>query len=172
METVMSKIRNTSGKFAPKSGTARRVRSVNLTDNTWQCLASLATKAGMSRNDYLESLVLSNNPFMETGKPRIQPFMETVEFEKETYEASTEKQPTNKDLPFMKTVGLAPIAIGVELSRQDLAAEVLNQLRAVRRKATASLADIETILEMMGKWCPKGDIRNNASLTKGFTTGG
>jgi len=80
METAMSnKARNTSGKFAPKSEVPRKVRSVNLTDATWQWLATIADKAGMSRNDYLEVLAAEDsNPFMETVIPQTTPFMETA----------------------------------------------------------------------------------------------
>jgi len=54
METVMSnKVRNTSGKFAPKSETPRKIRSVNLTDEAWQWLATVAEKTEMSRNEAL-----------------------------------------------------------------------------------------------------------------------
>ncbi len=67
MEAVMNKneVRDTSGKFAPKSELPRKVRSVNLTDEAWQWLAAVAEKAGMSRNDYLEALAEGNIPFME-----------------------------------------------------------------------------------------------------------
>ena len=80
METAMSnKARNTSGKFASKSEVPRKVRSVNLTDDTWQWLATVADKAGMSRNDYLEALATEDsNPFMETAIPQTTPFIETA----------------------------------------------------------------------------------------------
>jgi hypothetical protein len=67
MEMAMSnKVRDTLGKFAPKSEVPRKVRSVNWTDEAWQWLATIADKAGMSRNDYLEVLAESSNPFIET----------------------------------------------------------------------------------------------------------
>jgi hypothetical protein len=57
METAMSnKVRDTLGKFAPKSEALCKIRSVNLTDDAWQWLAAVAQKPGMSRNDYLEAL--------------------------------------------------------------------------------------------------------------------
>jgi hypothetical protein len=59
-------VRDTLGKFAPKSEVPRKVRSVNLTDDAWQWLAAVAQKAGMSRNDYLEALAEGNSPFIET----------------------------------------------------------------------------------------------------------
>jgi hypothetical protein len=49
---MTDKPRDTSGKFAPKSETPRRIRSVNLTDDAWQWLVATAQKAGMSRNDF------------------------------------------------------------------------------------------------------------------------
>src|SRR4028119_1030769 len=80
METAMTdKPRDTLGKFAPKSETPRRIRSVNLTDDAWQWLVATAQKAGMSRNDYLEALAEGNNPLMETAEPQTQPLMETAE---------------------------------------------------------------------------------------------
>ena len=71
METeITNKARNTPGKFAPKSETPRKIRSVNLTDETWQRLAAVAEKTGKSRNDFLESLLQGNNPFIETVEPQ------------------------------------------------------------------------------------------------------
>jgi DNA-binding phage protein len=50
-----------------------------LTDAAWQWLATIADKAGMSRNDYLEALAAEDsNPFMETVIPQTTPFMKTV----------------------------------------------------------------------------------------------
>jgi len=64
MEMLMSnKARNTSGKFAPKLEVSRKVRSINLTDNAWQWLVTVADKAGMSQNYYLEALAAEgSNP--------------------------------------------------------------------------------------------------------------
>jgi hypothetical protein len=84
METVMiNEVRDTSGKFAPKSEVPRKVRSVNLTEDAWQWLATVAEKAGVSRNDYLEALAESSNPFMETVQAESYPFMETAHIETE-----------------------------------------------------------------------------------------
>src|SRR4028119_756839 len=103
METEMSnEVRDTSGKFAPKSEVPRKVRSVNLTDGAWQWLAAVAKKAGMSRNDYLEALAEGSSPFMETAKPQAQPFMETVETEREVDGANIEKQPETELYPFIE----------------------------------------------------------------------
>lgn len=102
---MTNKARNGAGKFAPKSEMPRKVRSVNLTDDAWQWLATTAEAAGMSRNDYLEALARGDNPFMET----VEPFA--------------------RDLPE--------------------AADLLNQLKAKRKKSAVTLADIDLILEII-----------------------
>jgi hypothetical protein len=105
METAMiNEVRDTSGKFAPKSEVPRKVRSVNLTDDAWQWLAAVAKKAGISRNDYLEALAEGETPLMETVKPQPQPFMETVETGIEVDGANIEKQPDTELYPFIETV--------------------------------------------------------------------
>jgi len=76
---MTNKIRNTAGKFAPKSEAPRKVRSVNLTDDAWQWLAAVAEAAGVSRNDYLEALADGSHPLMETANTESLPLMETVE---------------------------------------------------------------------------------------------
>ena len=82
METAMSnKVRDTLGKFAPKSEVPRKVRSVNLTDDAWQWLAAVAERAGMSRNDYLEALAFGSNPFMETANTKTE--VDGVDIEKQ-----------------------------------------------------------------------------------------
>jgi hypothetical protein len=53
---MSNKVRDASGKFAPKSEAPRKIRSVNLTDDAWEWLAEEAQKADISRNDYLEAL--------------------------------------------------------------------------------------------------------------------
>ncbi|MGB7891711.1 MAG: hypothetical protein WCF82_07400 [Microcoleus sp.] len=86
---MANKVRNTSGKFAPKSEVPRKVRSVNLTDTAWQWLADVAAKSGVSRNDYLEALADGATPLMETvssdkiettqqPESDVSPLMETV----------------------------------------------------------------------------------------------
>lgn len=91
----MSKNKDISCKFAPKSKTSRKICSVNLTDETWQRLAAVAEKTGKSRNDFLESLLQGNNPFIETVAVQTQPLMEVVS-ETETDGANI-MQPTSCD---------------------------------------------------------------------------
>jgi len=103
---MSNKARNTSGKLAPKSETPRKIRSVNLTDETWQRLAAVAEKTGKSRNDFLESLLQGNNPFIETVEPQPQPLRKTVDTDREANDVNIKKQPESELLPFMETVWL------------------------------------------------------------------
>ena len=197
---MINEVRDTLGKFAPKSELPRKVRSVNLTDDAWQWLAAVAEKAGMSRNDYLEALAFGNTPLMETVKPQPQPFMETAKTEREVDGANIEKQPDTDLYPFIETVltevesvkleleavraenqllQLGNSWVEVETLNQELAsvrerkeavqteneklkasqpvaefelpeaAELYNQLKAKRKKSSASLADVELILEII-----------------------
>ncbi len=82
---MSKKVRDTLGKFAPKSEVPRKVRSVNLSDDAWQWLAAVAEKAGMSRNDYLKALAAEDgNPFMEAVIPQTSLFMEMAGADLET----------------------------------------------------------------------------------------
>jgi len=117
-------VRDTLGKFAPKSEVPRKVRSVNLTDNAWQGLAAIAQKAGMSRNDYLEALAEGNIPLIETVKPQSQPFMEAVKAEREVDDANIEKQLDTELYPFIETVLTEVESVKLELE----AIRVENQL--------------------------------------------
>ena len=112
---MLNEVRDTSGKFAPKSEVPRKVRSVNLTDDAWQWLAAVAEKASMSRNDYLEALAFGNIPLMETVNPQPQPFMETVETEREVDGANIEKQPDTELYPFIETVLTEVESVKLEL---------------------------------------------------------
>jgi hypothetical protein len=195
---MLNEVRDTSGKFAPKSEVPRKVRSVNLTDDAWQWLAAVAEKAGMSRNDYLEALAFGNIPLMETAQP--QPLMEAVNAEREVDGANIEKQPETELYPFIETVltevesvkleleavraenqllQLGNFEVEVETLNQELAslreqletvraeneklkasqpaaqfelpeaADLLNKLKARRKKSKTDLADLEAILEIL-----------------------
>ena len=198
---MTNKARNTSGRFAPKSEVPRKVRSVNLTDDAWHWLATVAEKVGMSRNDYLEALASSNHPFMETVESKPAPFMEMVESETKTDAANMTQQPDSELSPLMETVGtevdsprdeveavrvenrwlhieLGNSASEKELLKQELvevreqlaveraereenkksapigkdlpeAADLLNKLKAKRKKSKIDLADLEAILELL-----------------------
>jgi len=197
---MLNEVRDTLGKFAPKSEVPRKVRSVNLTDDAWQWLAVVAKKAQMSRNDYLEALAEGESPLMETVKPQPQPFMETVETEREVDGANIEKQPDTELYPFIETVISEVESVKLELEavraenqllqlgnsrvevetlneelasvRQQLetvraeneklkasqpatqfelpeAADLLNKLKAKRKKSKTDLADLEAILEIL-----------------------
>ncbi len=148
METaIINKARNTSGKFAPKSEVPRKVRSVNLTDDAWQWLATVADKAGMSRNDYLEALATEDsNPFMETAIPQTFPFMETVEPDLETDGAKITPQPDSEVLPFIETVQAENQWLHIELGNSEAKVETLNQeLAEVRSQLETERASQEQI---------------------------
>jgi DNA repair exonuclease SbcCD ATPase subunit len=116
METAMlNEVRDTLGKFAPKSELPRKVRSVNLKDDAWQWLVAVVKKAEMSRNDYLEALAEGQNPFMETAKPQPQPFMETAKTKGQVDVANIEKQPDTEVYPFIETVRTEVESVKLEL---------------------------------------------------------
>jgi hypothetical protein len=48
--------RTGSGKFAQKSDELRHVRSIRLTDSTWEALGAIATQRSITRADLLEQL--------------------------------------------------------------------------------------------------------------------
>ncbi len=101
---MSNKARNTSGKFASKSETPRKIRSVNLTDDAWQWLAEVAAQAGVSRNDYLEALAEGNNPLMEMVKAQALSLMETVETETKADSGDTTQQSDSEAFPLMEMV--------------------------------------------------------------------
>jgi hypothetical protein len=135
METVMSnKARNTLGKFAPKSEVPRKVRSINLTDAAWQWLATITDKAGMSRNDYLETLAAEDsNPFMETAIPQTTPFMETVIADLETDATKMAHHPDSEVLPLIETVRPENQRLHIKLGNSEAKVETLNQELAEAR---------------------------------------
>jgi hypothetical protein len=150
MEMAMSnKVRDTSGKFAPKSEASRFIRSVNLTDRAWQWLATVAEQAGMSRNDYLEALAEGNNPLMETAKSQAQPLMEMVDAERKVDDVNIEKRPDIEFYQFIETV-LTEVEslkleleavraenqlLQIELGNSEVKVETLNQgLASVREQ--------------------------------------
>ncbi|MEG4397378.1 hypothetical protein [Microcoleus sp. BROC3] len=100
---MSNKARNTSGKFAAKSDTPRKIRSVNLTDDAWQWLADVAAQAGVSRNDYIEAMAEGNIPLIETVSSEPLPLIETVKPDS----AKTTEQPQDGTFPLMETVNHA-----------------------------------------------------------------
>ena len=53
--------RDIQGKFALKNDDYRQVRSLRLTDETWKALGIAAECLGITRADFLEEIVKSNN---------------------------------------------------------------------------------------------------------------
>ncbi|NQE38381.1 hypothetical protein E5S67_06166 [Microcoleus sp. IPMA8] len=139
---MANKARNKSGKFAPKSEVPRKIRSVNLTDTAWQWLATVADKAGMSRNDYLEALASGNSPFMGMPQPLPQPFIETVQEEIETHDANMVKQPDSELLLlFIEMAGLEVVRADNQRLHNNL-----GNLEAQREQLNQELAEIQSQL--------------------------
>jgi len=162
---MLNEVRDTSGKFAPKSEVPRKVRSVNLTDDAWQWLVAVAEKAGMSRNDYLEALAFDNILLMETVKPQPQPFMETVETERKVDGANIEKQPDTELYPFIETVLTEVESVKLELeavraenqllqlgnSRVEVEETLNQELASVRLQLETERAEREEIEAELSK---------------------
>ncbi|MBD0339382.1 MAG: hypothetical protein ICV61_00320 [Microcoleus sp. Co-bin12] len=144
---MLNEVRDTSGKFAPKSEVPRKVRSVNLTDNAWHWLAAVAEKAGMSRNDYLETLAEDTSPFIETVKPQPQPVMETVDTEREVDGANIEKQPDTELYPFIETVVTEVESLKVELEAVRAENQLLQMERADLQAEREELAQLRSQLK-------------------------
>ncbi|MEG4281369.1 hypothetical protein QUA62_28485 [Microcoleus sp. MON1_C1] len=154
---MANKARNTSGKFAPKSETPRKIRSVNLTDDAWQWLADVAAQAGVSRNDYLEVMAEGGIPFMETVETKVTPFMETVETEvalfMETVEtetkvdsANTAQQPDSEIYPLIETVEVASGSHKEEDTRAEYNA-LLESSTHITNKLREEVAKLRSQLE-------------------------
>lgn len=69
-----SQSRNDRGRFVAKSDVNREVRSLRLTNATWQRLGELANSQGMTRSDLIEQLVESEpqNQLPITGESSLQ----------------------------------------------------------------------------------------------------
>lgn len=59
--------RSQHGRFAPKSDENREVRSLRLTDSTWQRLGELAALKNLTRSDLLELWMQTNPPEQQAG---------------------------------------------------------------------------------------------------------
>ena len=143
---MSNKARNTSGKFAAKSETPRKIRSVNLTDDAWQWLADVATKAGVSRNDYLEAMA-EGSPLMETVKPQASPFMETVNHALTTPEEALADAAIYGFTP-EEALADAHFQINMLQANHD---ELEDKYEALNRKYSVSLPLIETVQSELDK---------------------
>ena len=172
------KNRAETGKFAAKSETPRKVRSVNLTDGAWQWLARTAAEAGLSRNDWIEAMA-GQPPLMETVATLVQPLMETAS-EVESLRQSLERSDTliksrNQEISELnsrlaaKDEIIASAGEQIDKLESELAnrestqsetsttaivnfpepADLLNLLKARRKESKADLADVETVLKIL-----------------------
>ena len=117
----------------------------------------------------METVTPESVPLMETVTPESMPLMETAETKIEAGGVNIAQQPNSQLLPFIETVGTENQRLHMELSNLQVenealkkevqrlllalelpeAPNLLNQLKAKRKKTTASLADIEAILEII-----------------------
>jgi hypothetical protein len=68
----MDQSRDKKGHFANKGEEKREVRSIRLTDSTWEKLGELATKRGITRADLIEEMMdTSNQPPDSINKQEI-----------------------------------------------------------------------------------------------------
>jgi hypothetical protein len=120
-------------------------------------------------NPLMETVRPESLPLMETVRPESLPLMETVGAEIEAGDVNIAQQPNSELLPFIETVGTENQRLHMELGNLQVenealkkevqrllsalelpeAPNLLNQLKAKRKKTTASLADIEAILEII-----------------------
>jgi hypothetical protein len=145
---MANNMRQTGGKFAPKSDAPRKVRSVNLTDAAWEWLARTAERANLTRNDYLEALARGGQPFMEMEMVGTDaPFME---MEENSVQPFMEMEMVGTDAPFMEMEenSVQPF-MEMDCQCQPDAADLLNRLKARNKKSKASLSDVEAILAML-----------------------
>jgi DNA repair exonuclease SbcCD ATPase subunit len=156
METAMlNEVRDTSGKFAPKSEAPRKVRSVNLTDDAWQWLAAVAEKSGMSRNDYLQALAEGNSPFIEMAQPLMEtaesefyPLMEMAQVEIETEDTNITQQRDSEGCPLMETVKVGSDSLKQELEEAHADyAKVLESSIHVTNKLRQEVRELRSQLE-------------------------
>jgi predicted DNA-binding ribbon-helix-helix protein len=78
-KTMAVQGRTDGGKFAQKSDEVRHVRSIRLTDSTWEALGAIATQRGITRADLLEELVKEG--IVGSTQQLAKPDKETLEIE-------------------------------------------------------------------------------------------
>lgn len=67
----MSRIRNEKGVYIQKGEEARAVRSLRLTDSTWERIGNLASKDGVTRADLIEEMFGDNEPVKEANNEEL-----------------------------------------------------------------------------------------------------
>lgn len=67
----MSRIRNEKGVYIQKGEEVRAVRSLRLTDSTWERIGDLADKDGATRADLIEEMFSDNEPVKEANNKEL-----------------------------------------------------------------------------------------------------
>ncbi|NES73975.1 MAG: ribbon-helix-helix domain-containing protein [Okeania sp. SIO2D1] len=69
----MEQGRDDLGRFSSKSETFRKVRSIRLTDSTWELLGKLAEERGVTRADLLEEWAVGGFFFEVSDEKKVAP---------------------------------------------------------------------------------------------------
>ncbi len=80
----MNRIRGKAGKFIQKTDEKRQVRSLRVTDSTWELFGKYAEERGLTRADWLEELIQSEEQHHAIAQPppKIEPVKELKKPEK------------------------------------------------------------------------------------------
>jgi hypothetical protein len=75
----MTELRTEQGKFAPKSDSERKVRSIRATDRVWDDFGFEADKRRITRADLLEMWVSSPPATAPSGRPDLEQVISVLE---------------------------------------------------------------------------------------------
>jgi len=142
MEKQVVKKRDIKGKFALKNKEYRLVRSLRLTDSTWEKLGTAAQLSGMTRADWLEELIRKD----EQLKPSNTRLEEAVTQPDTADKGCQEKAQPFKELAFslenleiLCTQVLTDLKLGKQATGFKSAQKVLKQLLIVAHRSRTSL---------------------------------
>ncbi len=121
LEEKMKRKRDIQGKFSLKNDDYRRVRSVRLTDRTWQALGIASECLGWTRADLLEKLVESNQ-----GNFPYYPNCEEVQ--SDTDPIISEKSINQDNLEILAETVLRELKYGKQSSYYKVAKKALKRL--------------------------------------------
>jgi hypothetical protein len=127
MERVMLK-RDIQGKFTLKNDDYRQVRSLRLTDDTWKALGIAAECSGITRADYLEEIVKSNNLPSNTRKNKNQDQQPDIAQE------HTPTLPNIKELEALRDQVLQELKLGKQAPGYKTTQKALNQFITLLNK--------------------------------------
>jgi hypothetical protein len=138
MARVMLK-RDIQGKFALKNNDYRQVRSLRLTDDTWKALGIAAECLGITRADYLEEIVKSNNLPSNTWEegntfPCITREEENQDQQPDIAQEHTPAPPNMTELEALRDQVLQELKLGKQAPGFKTTQKALNQFITILRK--------------------------------------